>query len=286
MKKVLLIKDSQYRKLLSLISESQDFDDEDYVDAFLTVFKEWLRKNELPSSPISMAFNRYSDRFLNEFGMGEEDVPKWRSGVGLMTNIGKKLLQRGIIKIQSLRPETKFTERFARQLKFFIDELNIPQYAKLTFVEEKPNEVDGRLKIDWNEMLKSESSPISPYHLERKLTNKIKDFLGLNLGNIHHGELDFKIRREIDYDGLDLWKKNILNKVVKKRIKQEIPLADKIQKIVFKLEDSSEPKATLHLYFNDYRINYPDKAKFRDDIIQLLQGMGYNTNTLKVRIGS
>ena len=169
--------------------------------------------------------------------------------------------------------------------KFFIDELNIPQYAKLTFVEEKPNEVDGRLKIDWNEMLKSESSPISPYHLERKLTNKIKDFLGLNLGNIHHGELDFRIRREIDYDGLDLWKKNILNKVVKKRIKQEIPLADKIQKIVFKLEDSSEPKATLHLYFNDYRINYQDKVKVRDAIIQLLQGMCYNTNTLKVRIG-
>ena len=285
MKKVLLIKDSQYRKLLSLISESQDFDDEDYVDAFLTVFKEWLRKNELPSSPISMAFNRYSDRFLNEFGMGEEDVPKWRSGVGLMTVIGKKLLQRGVIKIQSLRPETKFTEKFARQFKFFIDELNIPQYAKLTFVEEKPNEVDGRLKIDWNEMLKSESSPISPYHLERKLTNKIKDFLGINLGNIHHGELDFRIRREIDYDGLDLWKKNILNKVVKKRIKQEIPLADKIQKIVFKLEDSSEPKATLHLYFNDYRINYQDKVKVRDAIIQLLQGMGYNTNTLKVRVG-
>ena len=285
MKKVLLIKDSQYRKLLSLISESQDFDDEDYVDAFLTVFKEWLRKNELPSSPISMAFNRYSDRFLNEFGMGEEDVPRWRSGVGLMTSIGKKLLQRGVIKIQSLRPETKFTEKFARQFKFFIDELNIPQYAKLTFVEEKPNEVDGRLKIDWNEMLKSESSPISPYYLERKLTNKIKDFLGLNLGNIHHGELDFKIRREIDYDGLDLWKKNILNKVIKKRIKQEIPLADKIQKIVFKLEDSSEPKATLHLYFNDYHINYQDRVKVRDAIIQLLQGMGYNTNTLKVRIG-
>ena len=285
MKKVLLIKDSQYRKLLSLISESQDFDDEDYVDAFLTVFKEWLRKNELPSSPISMAFNRYKDRFLNEFGMGEEDVPKWRSGVGLMTIIGKKLLQRGVIKIQSLRPETKFTEKFARQFKFFIDELNIPQYAKLTFVEEKPNEVDGRLKIDWNEMLKSESSPISPYHLERKLTNKLKDFLGINLGNIHHGELDFRIRREIDYDGLDLWKKNILNKVIKKRIKQEIPLADKIQKIVFKLEDSSEPKATLHLYFNDYRINYQDKVKVRDAIIQLLQGMGYNTNTLKVRVG-
>ena len=106
-----------------------------------------------------------------------------------------------------------------------------------------------------------------------ELQNKIRDFLGIELGNPTHGQLEFNFDKM--YIGVDEWAKKSLNKEIKKKIR-ELPSARVLHAIKFETM-SHNLGGELKFSFK----NWNGRNDFMKDVKELLQNMGYNTEILK-----
>ena len=281
MKKTLTLTESELVKVVNRIVEAYNddtYDDEDYVEVFLNYFRPWIRANhgdEIGEYPLSYLSKKYMAEFAKDNGMLPENVIYgYKGNLGNASNIGKNLVKQGKHKMPSLRSQEKFTEKFKKPLEFFVNELNLPEFMELSFTENTPYKVYVTLKIDWEGLIKYQGTEtFKSDKIKKDLEQRIKDFLGVELGNPTHGQLNFNFDKM--YIGVDEWAKKSLNKEIKKKIR-ELPSSRILHAIKFETM-SNTLGGELKFSFK----NWNGRNDFMKDVKELLQSMGYNTNILK-----
>lgn len=287
MNKTFIINESQYALISLLIKEGVVYDDEDYIEVFLNFFKEWVNSKNYQNLPLSFLLRKHLDDFVKEYNIDyDTENNSWRGNLSHMKNIGKIMVDKGLAKISTLRPEVKFTEKFAKPLRYFIEELELPPYVKLKIDEPVPYELRGELEIDWEELIKNPPLNKNVSSVGRKLQTKIENFLGLSMGRPEHGELDLFMIRNPKFIGLDNWKKNILDKEIKKKIKSEVSDSSKIHRMVFKV-DEYKLGAELKIYFKESPryTSWDERGKIQKAIQDIFMELGYDINTLAIKKG-
>jgi hypothetical protein len=281
MKKTLTLTESSLVKLINRIVESHNdetYNDEDYVEVFLHYFRPWIRTNhgdEIGEYPLSYLTKKYMAEFAKDNGLVPDNVIYgYRNSLNNAANIGKNIVRQGKHKLPSLRSQEKFTEKYKKPLEFFVNELNLPEFMELIFVENTPYKVYVTLKVDWERLIKYQGEGnFKPEDIKVELQKRIKDFLGVELGNPTHGQLEFNFNKE--YIGVDEWVKKSLNKELKKKIR-ELPSSRILHAIKFETM-SNRLGGELKFSFK----NWNGRNDFMKDVKELLQSMGYNTNILK-----
>jgi hypothetical protein len=281
MKKTLTLTESELVKVVNRIVEAYSddtYDDEDYVEVFLHYFRPWIRANhgdEIGEYPLSYLSKKYMAEFAKDNGMLPENVIYgYKGNLGNASNIGKNLVKQGKHKMPSLRSQEKFTEKFKKPLEFFVNELNLPEFMELSFTENTPYKVYVTLKIDWEGLIKYQGTEtFKSDKIKKDLEQRIKDFLGVELGNPTHGQLNFNFDKM--YIGVDEWAKKSLNKEIKKKIR-ELPSSRILHAIKFETM-SNTLGGELKFSFK----NWNGRNDFMKDVKELLKSMGYNTNILK-----
>ena len=285
MKKRVLFTESELIKVINRIVESygdEIYDDEDYVEVFLQYFRPWVKKNhgeEVGEYPLSFLIKKYMKDFVIDNNMIPEDVLySYRNSTSNAANVGKKIVQLGKHKMPTLRPQEKFTEKYKKPLNFFIEQLNLPDSMEIVLREDTPYKIYGFLKVDWVKFIKSDGD--IKYNMDtisKDLTDKIKSFLGVEIGNPTHGQLIFNIRN-VEYDGIDEWVKNDLNKVIKKKIK-ELPNAKRMIHAIKFIPTTTKLGGYIEFSYKDY---YNGRSQLKTDIKDLLISLGYNPIYLRV----
>ena len=282
MKKVLSLTESELIKVINRIVESYSddvYNDEDYVEVFFHYFRPWVKKNhgdEIGEYPLSYLVKKYVAEFATDNGMHPDNVIfGYRNNITNAANIGKKLVQQGKHKLPSLRSQEKFTEKYKKPLEFFISELNLPDYIKFDLIEENPYNILVIFDINWEGLIKYQGTEkVKPDAVVKELTQRISDFLGIEIGNPTYGQLSLKLKK--DYVGIDEWIKKTLNKEIKKKFR-ELPNSRILHAIKFETK-SYELGGELKLSFK----NWNGRHDFIKNAKDLLQSMGYNTNILNV----
>jgi len=282
MKKTVTFTESELVKVVSRIVESYSddtYDDEDYAEVFLNYFRPWIKKthgDEIGQYPLSYLVKKYMSDFVTDYGMRPESVIYgYRNNLTNVVNIGRNLVKQGKHKLPSLRSPDKFTEKFKRPLEFFLNELNLPDFIKIEFIENTPYKVDTRLVIDWEKLIRYEGDELpKPDEIKKELESRIKSFLGVELGNPTHGQLRFSFGSP-EYIGVDEWVKKSLNKEIKKSIRA-LPKAHILHAIKFETK-SYELGGQLKFSFKGWN----GRNDFMKEVKSLLQNMGYNTKILR-----
>jgi hypothetical protein len=286
MKKVINLTESELINLIGRIVEDVDvsnYSEEDFIGAFISVFKPWVIKNhgeELSDYPLSYLSKKYSDEFM--------DFINYPSGERIYRNsalaIGRHILQKELHSYKNLQQTTRFTEKFKKPLDAMIRTLNLPDYLSVEMKEYDPYEVHARMIVDFPKLLKSN---INPDEVEKpgaylvKLRDKVINFLGPKIGNAKFGELEFSNIVPTNNETVDEWVKKVLNKEIKKKIKELPDAKDFLHSIKF------EPylrnlKGDITLTFKQrYSRNF-NPNQFVVEVKKLLSNMGYSENILRV----
>ena len=282
MKKVLSLTESELIKVINRIVESYSddvYNDEDYVEVFFHYFRPWVKKNhgdEIGEYPLSYLVKKYIGEFALDNGINpDNNIFSYKNNLANAANVGKNLVKQGKHKLPSLRSQEKFTEKYKKPLEFFISELNLPDYIKFDLIEENPYNILVVFDVNWEGLIKYQGTEkIKPDAVVKELTQRISDFLGIEIGNPTYGQLSLKLKK--DYVGIDEWIKKTLNKEIKKKFR-ELPNSRILHAIKFETK-SYELGGELKLSFKSWN----GRNDFIKNAKELLQSMGYNTNILNV----
>ena len=282
MKKVLSLTESELIKVINRIVESYSddvYNDEDYVEVFLKYFRPWVKKNhgdEVGEYPLSYLVKKYIGEFALDNGINpDNNIFSYKNNLANAANVGKNLVKQGKHKLPSLRSQEKFTEKYKKPLEFFISELNLPDYIKFDLIEENPYNILVVFDVNWEGLIKYQGTEkIKPDAVVKELTQRIRDFLGIEIGNPTYGQLSLKLKK--DYVGIDEWIKKTLNKEIKKKFR-ELPNSRILHAVKFETK-SYELGGELKLSFKSWN----GRNDFIKNAKELLQSMGYNTNILNV----
>ena len=189
MKKVINLTESELINLIGRIVEDIDtsfYSDEDFIDAFIQVFKPWVIKNhgdELSNHPPSYLFKKYSDEFMNHIGYTGHER-SWRSWRNYGKDIGRYILKKELHSYKNLKQTTKFTEKFKAPMDALIKSLNLPDYLSLEISEYEPYEVYARINVDFPKLLKKwckSKRGTKTYRIFRKIEKNVMSFWVQNL---------------------------------------------------------------------------------------------------------
>lgn len=288
MKRKLIISEGELIQYIKIVTEQVNFDDyeeEDYFDAFFIIFKNWLKNNlddDYTKYPIKYLINKYGYKFMTDnFGTDfknsnrEDDFQISRYEI---PRIVRKFVEKGLHKLPGLYKEQKFTEKFKRHLETFMEDLDYPDYMTFEFSEEIPYKVDLTVNVDFARWMKADKEQnINSYGIEKKFKKFLGDYLGVDFGKSSHGQLDFDVK-QINNNGEELWVENELNKIIKKKFK-ESPESKKVKSLSFKVGSHG---GTLEIRFtsnSSWSNRRPTKEKYQE----ILTSLGYGPN-LKLEI--
>ena len=282
MKKVLSLTESELIKVINRIVESYSddvYNDEDYVEVFFHYFRPWVKKNhgdEIGEYPLSYLVKKYIGEFALDNGINpDNNIFSYKNNLANAANVGKNLVKQGKHKLPSLRSQEKFTEKYKKPLEFFVSELNLPDFIKFELIEENPYNILVIFDVNWEGLIKYQGTEkVKPDAVVKELTQRISDFLGIEIGNPTYGQLSLKLKK--DYVGIDEWIKKTLNKEIKKKFR-ELPNSRILHAIKFETK-SYELGGELKLSFKSWN----GRNDFIKNAKELLQSMGYNTNILNV----
>lgn len=281
MKKIIKLDEHSLEKVIKVILE-QRLEEEDYVHVFLNSFSKWMSEKypkTFESKPLSFLLKKYTKEFVEDLGLGDDPEKNYWSGLRLVGKLGRKIIEKGLYKYASLRPETKFTDKFEKKIQFFIDKLDLPPYVQFKMKEDLPWKVEIGVELDFNQRLKDPQ--IKRMHssgILDKFEKYITNYMGIETGNSEHGELEFK--REYDFlvKGFEEWVKTDYKKL-KKEIKS-IPGAEGVQRIVLEL-DKRNAEVSMQIVFKaDSR--WDRDKEYINKVKEYITQKGYNTEVLKV----
>lgn len=284
MKKIVTFEESELINMVKTIAEqvNQDlsrYDDNDFSDAFFFIFRNWLGNKigeDVKKYPFSYLLKKFGQEFLKEtfgdkfekyFSVSQYGEPSFsRSEI---PRIGKKLIQVGAHTLPSLRQEEKFTELYSKHIARLVKMLNLPSYARLELIEPTPQEVNANLYIDYPSFLKSTEPTINEYNIEKKFKSLLEDYLGVEFGSPVHGEISLSFSLMLENE--DKWVKNVLNKEIKKHIKQMTD-GNQVHSIRFEPKTS---RASLRIVYKEGSSRRMHQFEFRNKVSEYLKGLGY-----------
>ena len=155
-----------------------------------------------------------------------------------------------------------------------------PKYT-VEFLEERPNEVRLNIDIDIEDWLKlSTKDKIEANNFAGNLRTNIRKFLGVDFGSPVHGRLQINHYGTVVRNG-DEWIKNVMNKKIKKEIKESI-FSGFIQRMSIKIDKDKlkisivQPRGNRFGY-SENRTNF---YRFMND---LFEKYGYNKESIDIQ---
>lgn len=255
------------------LSHLTNDDYQDYWNQFLRFYADETGRNLSKKLPISYLEKVLKDEIIEKY---ELNIPNYSSRK--YVDIAQQLIRKGAIEFETFRPEEKFTEKFASPLSKIISRIKINPKYKITVDEEKPNEVYVRVNIDtedWLKLSNEDKREANKFHSELK-TN-IQKFLGVEFGSPAHGKLNMSGYGTNVMNG-DEWIKNVMNKKIKKEIKESI-FSDYIQRISINFKSDGLKISIIsprHRRMNRY---WDIRTQFEKFMGDLFEKYGYNKNS-------
>ena len=218
-----IITESHFKHYVSVITEQEDDDDElesytdeDFIEVFFNYFRPWIKSNhgdEVGQYPLSLLLKKYYQEFCKYLGVDDEE--EYYNSDDLVT-IGKALIKKEQHKLPTLRPVSKFTEKYSRQIQSLLKFLNMPEWLTVSFEEYSPFKVMMTFNIDFPSMMKIGGvENISTYFYE--FTEQLENYMGIKLGSPSHGDLD--IENTMSLNGVDEFSNPKFQKELKSQIK-------------------------------------------------------------------
>lgn len=285
MKKTIKLSEEKLEKIISTIIEQvqnlDDYGEEDFVEAFLITFRQWITEklgDESKKYPLSYFLRKYGNEFEESMGTS---VGYGREYTGLdryrIISVAKNIIKQGKYHLPIVTTETKFTDRYKKMLSHFFEKNKIPEYSSLDIIENEPNKVFLKFKVDFPKMITSETtnSRIKPDSILYDLKKFLQDYGGAEFGNPIYGQVDMR-SSPTEYLKLDDWVKNVLNKKLKKEIKT-LPGGNSIHAIRF---EPTSNGASMKINFKDSFTG--SRSKIVSIVKEYLESQGYNTEVLKV----
>jgi hypothetical protein len=284
----IFLKESELISVIKNIVEQAklEYDELDYMAAFVQIYMDWIRKNtpeKFWSYPFGFLIKKYSKPFLidmtgadyrNMDDYNDYEISKWD-----IDRIVKTIVSRGGYKLPTLYSEEKFTEKYSRILPEIIEQLELPEYASVRFVEDDPKFVKVFVDVPFATMLLSPNAKhINTHNLERKIHDFVKNYLGLEIGNPAHGELKLDVK-EPKLVGLESWVKDVLNKVIKKEIRS-FPESRDLKSIRFEPNTNG---AEMKFVFKNYP-SYQSRSALRDKVKSYFSKLGFPDNKIRIEI--
>jgi hypothetical protein len=274
------------RNLLSLIgklylmkeNDSDDYSVHDYYsdldmhDIFIKVFRKWMVEKIGEKSldlPLTYMLKRYGKEFLELIGeTGDKELNDYN-----IRRIIKNAIKRGTIKVPSVRPKIKFTEKFRKAIDFLIGRLELPNYIQIEIQEPSPYNLRIETIVDYPEFLKDENKKSTTRYVDN-FVRSLKDTLGIVEGEPYLGEIKID-RPNPKFQNLEGWVKTEL-KNIKNYIKT-IDTGKNIHRIKFEPKDY---KGELTVVFRDYA-SYLVKGQLKDKLKEYLKELGYKNITVE-----
>lgn len=284
MKKTHTLTESDLEKVVRTVLENfnpKEYEDEDFVEVFVNYFRPWVKKkhgDELGQYPLSLLIKNHMEEFAEDYGV--DDVIKGYYGAyRTMVNVGKELAQKGVHKMPSLKNEGLFLEKYKKAINFFIDRLNLPEWMTLNLTEDSPYVVNGFFSVDWDKSIRDKSEKnYRATDLAIEFENTLTNFIGIETGSVTHGKLDLKINGAFDYQGVDEWVKQTLNKEIKKKIRA-LPNSHVLHSVKFNTS-TNNVGGLINLTFKSNAWRHA--STFTEEVRELLESLGYNTDRLRV----
>lgn len=271
----------KYIKILSEDIDISGYNDEDFLEVFVTEFRIWIRRNhgdEVGEYPMSLLFKKYIKEFAEEYGLTEHDLRNSNTFTKMVV-IGKTLVQTEIRTLPSLKKDIIFTERFKKIIDHFISNYNIPDFIKIHFQEDSPFVVRGWMTAEFEPAMKYYGSLNDVHKFSKEFSHLITNYLGFELGSPAHGNLDYYFESGFRLLGVDEWVKGVLNKKIKKEIKT-LPGKSALHSMKFNVNISQLRGEIKLVYSQNYRYGYRDN--FKDELKKYLKDLGYNPDRLQV----
>jgi hypothetical protein len=220
-----IITESHFKHYVSVITEQEDDDDydelesytdEDFIEVFFNYFRPWIKSNhgdEVGQYPLSFLLNKYYQDFCKYLGVDDEDFYSYSD----LVTIGKALIKKEQHKLPTLRPVSKFTEKYSRQIETLLKFLNMPEWLTVSFEERSPFKVTMTFNIDFPSMMKigGGEQNISTYFNE--FTEQLENYMGIKMGSPSHGDLD--IENTMSLNGINEFSSPKFQKELKTQIK-------------------------------------------------------------------
>lgn len=257
--------------------ESDDFSQENYSDLdmqdiFIVLFRNWVTQKIGERSkdlPLTYLMKKYGKEFFDEIGETEHrtrgyefEFSRWE-----LERLLRNAVRRGAIKVPSLRPKGKFTDKFGKAIQFLLERLEIPDYIKMRIEEPTPYNLRIVTVVDYPEFLKTqERKNLTKYSDE--FVKSLKDYVGVEEGEPYLGELRIGRTKPI-FDNLDNWVKTELKDI--KNFIKTIDTGKNVHRIKF---EAQEYKGELKLIFKGYA-SYLIKSEMKQKLNQYLKDSGY-----------
>lgn len=285
MKKTHTLTESDLEKVVRTVLENfnpKEYEDEDFVEVFVNYFRPWVKKkhgDELGQYPLSLLIKNHMEEFTKDYGV--DDVIKGYYGAyRTMVNVGKELAQKGVHKMPSLKNEGLFLEKYKKAITFFTDRLDLPEWITLKLTEDSPYVVNGFFIVDFDKSIRDKSEKnYRASDLAVEFINTLTNFLGIETGSVTHGKLDLNINGGFDYQGVDDWVKQTLNKEIKKKIRA-LPNSHVLHSVKFNTS-TNNVGGLINLTFKSSAWRHT--STFTEEVRELLESLGYNTERLRVQ---
>lgn len=216
-------------KFVSMIMEEvslKDYTQEDFVDVYITVFKNWVKENYGESEinyPFSYLKKKYEDKFFETYNLKKQT---WGGEYSMMAKAGKELVELSLHSYEQV-PSTDsswFDKPINQKLwKKVENQFKLPPYMKLEVVETRPRNLELRVNVDFVDFIKSPEK--NPYPTTWRLLTEIQRYMqkygGVKFGNPLHGDLQLT-EGHYNFEGHEDWLNKTLKKEIKPKLKKEV----------------------------------------------------------------
>lgn len=257
-----------------------DYSDEDFIEVFIHKFRPWVKEkhgDDIGGYPMSLIVRTYFEEFCKEFDLYARS---YGGPAAKMSSAGKEMVEKGLHKLPSLAKKDKFTEKFKKGIQILVKNLDLPNFITVKFEEERPYMVYGSVDVDFNKFVNSNITT-EEYRAINKISSTLRDnfenFLGVSYGNPSHGFLDFRFSNSPNMIGEEEWIKKVLNKVIKKEIKQ-IPGGSRIHSIRYERNNFN---IRLKLVFQS-SCGWSTQRDVTDKARELVRNLGYSPEIIRV----
>jgi len=253
-----------------------EYTDEDFLEVFFEKFRPWIKMthgDEASTMPMSYLIPKY----IKEFGQLYSAREAYGSTVRKAVSIGQAIVEKGERQLTSLRPQYNFLEKYAKPLKFFMDELNLPDFIQIKLTEPKPYYVKMDVIVDFEELLKYDGDLPSVGQISNNFKAFLTTYMGIDLGKATHGGLNLETPSSAINKYEERWVKDDLNKIIKKEIKK-LPSASSLRGIKFIPNDKlGSSQLQMLRSSGNYRL-----LNVKTEIENLLSSLGYSGKYLRV----
>jgi hypothetical protein len=269
--------------MTNILNEELDlsgYSDEDFIEVFVEYFRPWIKEthgDEVGMYPMSLLVKKY----LEEFNDHYELFARSYSGTILskMARSGEALVKKGIKELPSLNKDFLFTEKFKKAIDHFVSNYNFPDFVKLHLQENTPFNVEAYLTMEFLPMMKYDGSIDKIIRFNQEFINLVTNYLGFEIGSTAHGKLSL-ITKNPRFIGFDNWYDSFFNKKFKKDIKELPNVKSYLHSVKIKSGNFTICEIVLTFKRNT---RWETEENIKSEIINYLEGLGYNKNRLIVK---